>query len=140
MEFECEFIGSSHTLISAPKLRLLRSIKPIVFNADTHIYAQPVEGRQYFTVVDTARGVQGDYSAFIVYDVSELPYRVAATYRNNIISPMLYPNIVYQVSKHYNNAYILVETNDIGEQIATILKHDLEYADEDEEEEEKKYE
>lgn len=127
VEFECEFIGSSHTLISAPKLRLLRSIKPVVFNADTHIYTQPVEGRQYFTVVDTARGVQGDYSAFIVYDVSELPYRVAATYRNNIISPLLYPNIVYQVSKHYNNAYILVETNDIGEQIATILKHDLEY-------------
>jgi hypothetical protein len=127
VEFECEFIGSSHTLISATKLRLLRSIKPIVSNPDTSIFAQPVDGRQYFTVVDTARGVEGDYSAFVVFDVSELPYRVVATYKNNMISPLLYPNIVYQLSKHYNNAYILVETNDIGEQIANILQGDLEY-------------
>jgi hypothetical protein len=127
VEFECEFIGSSHTLISATKLRLLRSIKPLVSNPDTSIFLQPQEGRQYFTVVDTARGVQGDFSAFIVFDVTELPYKVAATYKNNMISPQLYPNIVYQLSKHYNNAYVLVETNDIGEQIASILRSDLEY-------------
>ena len=127
VEFECEFIGSSNTLISATKLRLLRSIAAEASNADTRIFAQPVKERQYFTVVDTARGVQGDYSAFIVFDVSELPYRVVATYRNNMISPLLYPNIVYQISKHYNSAYILVETNDIGEQIANILQYDLEY-------------
>jgi hypothetical protein len=127
VEFECEFIGSSHTLISATKLRVLRSIQPILSNPDTRIYAQPIVGRQYFTVVDTARGVEGDYSAFIVFDVSELPYRIVATYKNNMVSPLLYPNIVFQLSKHYNNAYVLVETNDIGEQIANILQHDLEY-------------
>jgi hypothetical protein len=127
LSHNCEFIGSSHTLISATKLRLLRSIKPEVSNADTRIFMQPVPGRQYVTVVDTARGVLGDYSAFIIFDVSELPYRVAATYRNNAISPLLYPNIVFQLSKHYNMSYILVETNDIGEQIANILRHDLEY-------------
>jgi hypothetical protein len=99
----------------------------LVSNADTSIFAQPIAGRQYVTVVDTARGVEGDYSAFVVFDVSELPYRVVATYKNNMISPLLYPNIVYQLSKHYNNAYILVETNDIGEQIANILQGDLEY-------------
>ena len=127
VEFECEFIGSAHTLISATKLRTLRSIPPEASNPDTRIFKQPAEGRQYVTVVDTARGVQGDYSAFVVFDVSELPYRVVASYRNNMISPLLYPNIVYQLSKHYNRAYILVETNDIGEQIANILHHDLEY-------------
>lgn len=127
VEFECEFIGSSHTLISATKLRTLRSIKPVVSNADTCIFAQPIQGRQYITVVDTARGVQGDFSAFIVFDVSELPYRVVATYKNNMISPLLYPNIVFQLAKHYNSAYILVETNDIGEQIANILQGELEY-------------
>lgn len=127
VEFECEFIGSSHTLISATKLRTLRSIRPVVSNADTNVFNQPVPGRQYVTVVDTARGVQGDYSAFVVFDVSELPYRVVAAYRNNMVSPLLYPNVVYQLSKHYNNAYILVETNDIGEQIASILQGDLEY-------------
>lgn len=127
VEFECEFVGSSHTLISATKLRLLRSVAPILSNADTRIFAQPIPGRQYFTVVDTARGVEGDYSAFVVFDVSELPYRVVASYKNNMISSMLYPNIVFQLAKHYNNSYILVETNDIGEQIANILQHDLEY-------------
>lgn len=127
VEFECEFVGSSHTLISATKLRLLRSTPAILSNSDTRIFAQPVPGRQYFTVVDTARGVEGDYSAFVVFDVSELPYRVVASYKNNMISPLIYPNIVCQLSKHYNNAYVLVETNDIGEQIANILQHDLEY-------------
>ncbi len=127
VEFECEFVGSSHTLISATKLRMLRATTPILSNPDTRIFAQPVPGRQYFSVVDTARGVEGDYSAFVVFDVSELPYRVAATYKNNMISSMLYPNIVFQLAKHYNNAYVLVETNDIGEQIANILQHDLEY-------------
>lgn len=127
VEFECEFIGSSHTLISATKLRVLRSVSPTLSNPDTKIFAQPVPGRQYFTVVDTARGVEGDYSAFVVFDVSELPYRVVASYKNNMISPLMYPNIVFQLSKHYNSAYVLVETNDIGEQIANILQHDLEY-------------
>lgn len=127
VEFECEFVGSSHTLISATKLRLLRSTQPILSNPDTKIFAQPVAGRQYFTVVDTSRGVNGDYSAFVVFDVSELPYKVVAAYKNNMISPLIYPNIVFQLSKHYNSAYVLVETNDIGEQIANILQHDLEY-------------
>lgn len=101
VEFECEFVGSSHTLISATKLRLLRSVQPVLSNPDTRIFAQPVAGRQYFTVVDTARGVDGDYSAFVVFDVSELPYRVVASYKNNMISPLIYPNIVFQLSKHY---------------------------------------
>jgi hypothetical protein len=127
VEFECEFVGSSHTLISASKLRVLRSTKPLVSNNDTSIFAHPEQGRQYMTIVDTARGVQGDYSAFVIFDVSELPYKVVATYRNNMISPLLYPNIVFQMSKHYNMSYILVETNDIGEQIANILRYDLEY-------------
>jgi hypothetical protein len=127
VEFECEFIGSSNTLISPSKLRVLRAARPIVSNDDINVFAKPEELHQYITVVDTARGVQGDYSAFIIFDVSILPYKVVATYRNNMISPMLYPNIVFQLSKHYNNAYILVETNDIGEQIANILRYDLEY-------------
>lgn len=127
VEFECEFIGSANTLISPSKLRLLRSILPEMQNDDTRIFQQPIPGRQYVTVVDTARGVQGDFSAFVVFDVSELPYRVVATYKNNVISPVLYPNIIVEISKHYNRAYVLIETNDIGEQVATIVQQDLEY-------------
>jgi hypothetical protein len=127
VEFECQFIGSSNTLISPSKLRVLRAARPIVSNEDINVFARPEELHQYVTVVDTARGVQGDYSAFIIFDVSVLPYKVVATYKNNMISPLLYPNIVFQLSRHYNNAYILVETNDIGEQVANILRYDLEY-------------
>ena len=123
----CEFIGSSNTLISATKLRLLRSVPPLTSNHDSCIFVQPIDQHQYFVVVDTARGVQGDFSAFVVFDVSELPYKIVASYKNNMISPMLYPNIVFQFAKHYHDAYVLVETNDIGEQIANILHHDLEY-------------
>ena len=127
VEFECEFVGSSNTLISPTKLRLLRSVQAVMKNHDTSIFEQPEQGRQYVIVADTARGVAGDYSAFVVFDVSSLPYKVVATYRNNMISPMLYPNIIHQLARHYNNAYILVETNDIGETIATTLHYDLEY-------------
>lgn len=127
LSHNCEFIGSSNTLINPTKLRLLRSIPAVAKNQDTSIFTHPEQGRQYVTVVDTSRGVQGDYSAFVVFDVSALPYRVVATYKNNMISPLIYPNIVFQLSKHYNNAHILVETNDIGEQVANILRYDLEY-------------
>jgi hypothetical protein len=50
-----------------------------------------------------------------------------AKYRNNKISTLLYPNFIYQFAKLYNNAYVLVESNDVGKQVADILYHDLEY-------------
>lgn len=127
VEFECEFVGSSYTLINSSKLRLLRSEKPIQSNEDIKIFAHPDPERQYVTVVDTARGVEGDASAFVIFDVSELPYKVVATYKNHMIAPIMYPNIIFQLSKHYNNAYILVETNDIGEMVSSTLKNELEY-------------
>ena len=127
VEFECEFVGSSNTLISATKLRQLVTKSPVHRNEFLSVFHQPVAGRQYFTCVDTSRGLAGDYSAFVVFDVSELPYRVVATYRNNTISPLLYPNIIFQICKSYNDAFCLVESNDIGEQVANILLHDLEY-------------
>jgi Terminase large subunit, T4likevirus-type, N-terminal/Terminase RNaseH-like domain len=127
VEFECEFIGSSNTLISPTKLRQIVTVHPTQSNEHLRIFQHPQPQHQYVTVVDTSRGVAGDYSAFVVFDVSELPYRVVATYRNNTISPLLYPNVIFQLSRAYNEAYIVCETNDIGEQVANILLHDLEY-------------
>ena len=77
--------------------------------------------------VDVARGLGNDYSAFIVFDITEFPYKVVAKYRNNEIKPMLFPNIIYNVAKGYNNAFLLIEVNDIGDQVASILQYDLEY-------------
>ena len=77
--------------------------------------------------VDVARGLGNDYSAFIVFYITNFPYKVVAKYRNNEIKPMLFPNIVHNVAKGYNNAFLLIEVNDIGDQVASIIQYDLEY-------------
>ena len=77
--------------------------------------------------VDVARGIENDYSAFIVFDITEFPYKVVAKYRNNEIKPMLFPSIISEVGKGYNNSWLLIEVNDIGDQVGSILHYDLEY-------------
>ena len=126
-EFECEFLGSAHTLIKASKLRALSFKTPLEKNEHLSIYAMPDKLRQYVMVADTARGMGGDFSAYIIFDITETPYDIAAVYRNNEISPLIWPDVLYNMAKHYNHCPILVETNDIGQQVADILYHDLEY-------------
>jgi hypothetical protein len=127
-EFECDFVGSSSTLISSHKLKCIPYIEPEITNSDgLKIYEKAKEDRAYFITVDTARGQQLDYSAFAVVDATEMPYKVVAVYRNNSISPLVYPTTIYAVGKQYNDAHILVEINDIGGQVADILHADLEY-------------
>ena len=77
--------------------------------------------------VDVARGVEKDYSAFVVVDISKFPHKVVAKYRNNEVKPMLFPSIIYDVARSYNEAFILCEVNDIGDQVASIINYDLEY-------------
>lgn len=127
VEFECEFLGSVDTLIAPSKLKTFIYENPIVRNAGLDIYEQSKENRDYLITVDVARGVSEDYSAFVVFDITEFPHRVVAKYRNNEIKPMMYPNIIYEVAKNYNSAYILCEVNDIGDQVASLLHYDLEY-------------
>ena len=126
-EFECDFLGSSDTLISSAKLKSLIFEDPIQKNKGLDVYFNPIEDRSYFITVDVARGTENDYSAFIVFDITEFPWRVVAKYKNNQIKPMLFPSIISDVAKAYNQSYILVEINDIGEQVANILHFDLEY-------------
>ena len=123
----CHFLGSSNTLIDGSKLAQMTYIQPILSSGDVDVYKQPEKNRVYLAVVDTSRGAGIDYSAFVVFDITEIPYTIAAKYRNNDIVSLLYPNIIYNVSRHYNEAYILVETNDVGQQVADILHNDLEY-------------
>ena len=100
---------------------------PITRNAGLDIYEKPEKDHNYILTVDVARGLGNDYSAFIVFDTTQFPYKVVAKYRNNEIKPMLFPNVILDVAKGFNNAYILVEVNDIGDQVASILQYDLEY-------------
>ena len=127
VEFECEFLGSSNTLIDAGKLQKMVYKTPIRNMDDTNIYFAPEHKHNYIITVDVARGVEGDYSAFVIYDVTSYPYGVVACYKSNEISPLLYPNKIYTAARAYNDAVVLVEVNDIGQQVADILYNDLEY-------------
>ncbi len=127
IEFECEFLGSVDTLISPSKLRTLVYENPMTRNAGLDIYENPVKGHDYLMTVDVARGVSEDYSAFVLVDITEFPHRVVGKYRNNEIKPMIFPNLIWEVAKKYNNAFIMCEVNDIGDQVASILNFDLEY-------------
>ena len=126
-EFECDFLGSADTLISPAKLQCIPFNDPINSNAGLDVYTRAEEDHEYIITVDVARGIGGDYSAFIVFDITTLPYKIVAKYRNNEIKPVLFPSVIFQVAKEYNNPYILVEVNDIGDSIAATLNYDLEY-------------
>jgi hypothetical protein len=127
-EFECEFLGSMHTLVHPEKLKCMVYRTPEYWNGEgLRVYQKPVPDHKYVIVVDTARGQGLDYHAFSVVDVTCIPYRVVATFRNNEMPPMLYPNAIYPICRQYNNAYCLVEVNDIGGQVADILHDELEY-------------
>ena len=127
IEFECEFLGSVDTLIAPSKLRSLVYENPKTRNAGLDVYEDPKPKHDYVCTVDVARGVGNDYSAFVVVDITEFPHRVVAKFRNNEIKPMLFPSVIYEVVKNYNNAFVLCEVNDIGDQVASILNYDLEY-------------
>ncbi len=128
VEFECEFLGSVDTLIAPSKLKAMVYKNPTTQNAGLDVYEQPIDKHDYMITVDVARGVGFDYSAFVVVDITEFPHRLVAKYRNNEIKPMLFPNIIWEVARNYNNAFILCEVNDIGDQVASILNYDLEYS------------
>ena len=126
-EYECEFLGSSNTLIDASKLGTIPYADPISKKGSVDKFEEVIPGHTYLISVDTSRGSGIDYSAFIVFDITSVPYKVVAKYRDNEIESLVYPTIVYNVGRHYNYAYVLVEVNDIGQQVADILLHDLEY-------------
>jgi len=126
-EFECEFVGSTYTLIAPSKLRTLVFKTPIHSNNNLDVYEEPIKNHTYALIADTAQGKGLDYSAFNVFDVSGMPYKQVAKFRDNTISPMLYPNIIFNVGNKYNQAHVLIEVNDIGSQVADTLHYDLEY-------------
>jgi hypothetical protein len=126
-EFECEFLGSIDTLIAPHKLKVMPYVDPIQSHADLDIFEKPDPKKTYFLTADVSRGTSNDYSAFLVFDVTEMPYRVVAKYRNNEVKPLIFPQKIHEVAKAYNECFVLVEVNDIGEQVANALQYDLEY-------------
>jgi hypothetical protein len=126
-EFECEFIGSSSTLIHPMKLREMAWTTPTKDSWGLDYYEEPNPRNSYICVFDVSEGVGGDYSALSVFDVTQFPYKQVAKYRSKTITPLLFPDMIYRFARWYNNAYVLGETNNIGQQVVQSLFMDLEY-------------
>jgi len=128
VEFGCDFVGSVNTLISTAKLHTLPFQTPIQKSEEgLKVYQEPIPNHEYIMSVDVSRGKGIDYHAFSLIDISQMPYKVVATFRNNTMAPMLLPNILEPIAKKYNDAYVVVEINDIGGQVADIMHQEMEY-------------
>ena len=125
-EFECEFLGSVDTLINASKIKTMPVVEP-KRSGGLDVYDMPQKNHIYTITVDVSRGLTNDYSAFCVMDCTSVPYKVVAKYRNNEIKPLVFPSIIEKVANVYNKAYILIEINDLGQQVADNLQFELEY-------------
>jgi hypothetical protein len=126
-EYNCEFLGSSGTLIAGWKLKELVHQNPIVEREGLIQYIPPLEQHVYIMLCDVSRGKGLDYSAFQLIDVTSMPYQQVCVYRNNAISPIDYADFIHRSAKAYNNASVLVEINDIGEQVSHSLHYDFGY-------------
>ena len=125
-EVLCKFLGSALTLIRADIIEQMSFNEPIYQKDGLDLYEMPEKGHNYVFVVDTAEGVGGDYSSFVIIDITEVPYKLVGKYRDNQIAPMLYPTVIYRNATDFNNAYVLIEVNR-SEQVAHILYHEYEY-------------
>ena len=125
-EFECEFLGSVDTLITSSKIKTMAVVNP-KRSGGLDVYEMPKPKNIYVMTVDVSRGISSDYSAFVILDVTQAPYKIVAKYRNNDIKPLVFPSIIERVAKTYNNSFILIEINDLGQQVADNLQFELEY-------------
>lgn len=122
-----EFIGSQHTLISSAKLTSLAYQEPIVSKDSLFIYSRPEPEHTYFMTVDVSHGKEQDFSTFTIFDITEYPFEQVAIFKDNQIAPLVFPDIIHKLATEYNQAFVLVEVNDIGTQVSDILYYDLEY-------------
>ena len=125
-EFECEFLGSVDTLINATKIKTMAVVEP-KRSGGLDVYELPIKDHIYTMTVDVSRGLSNDYSAFVVLDCTQAPYKIVAKFRDNEIKPIVFPSIIERVAKHYNTAFVLIEINDLGQQVADSMQFELEY-------------
>jgi len=126
-EFECEFLGSVDTLINPTKIKSMAVVDPRRSPMGLDVYDMPKKDHIYTVTVDVSRGLSNDYSAFCVIDVTQTPYKLVAKYRNNDIKPIVFPSIIQKVATSYNKAFVLIEINDLGQQVADAMQFELEY-------------
>lgn len=126
-EYECQFLGSSGTLISGAALKQLAYSNPLYSKDGICQYEKPEKDHVYSMTVDVSRGKGLDYSTFNVIDITSMPYKQVCTFRDNFISPIDFASIIYRVATSYNEALVLIEINDIGSQVSDTLVMDFGY-------------
>lgn len=126
-EIECTFEGSSYTLVDGVKLSMIPIHSPLFTKDGFEAYEKPIAKHSYVVTVDVSRGRHHDYSAFSVIDVTQMPYKVVAIYKNNSISTLEFPHLIYNTVREYNDAFLLIEINDLGEEVANIIWYEYEY-------------
>ena len=127
LSHNCEFLGSANTLISSAKLQQLTHRESIIDDAAYKIYYEVVRDHEYVACVDVAEGIGRDYSVICLFDVTEKPFIQVAVYRNNLMPPIIFTEVVYKICKQYNDAYCIVESNGVGRIVADTLYNDFEY-------------
>ena len=126
-EFGNNFLGTSNTLIAAEHLLGLKSRDPLVRQESIRTYERPKEGHDYIMTVDVAKGRGQDYSTFNIIDITARPFKQVCVYQDNMISPLLFPDIIHKYAKTYNEAYVIIESNDQGAVVCNGLYYDWEY-------------
>lgn len=128
-EFGNTFFGTGDTLINAEALMSMRLMQPkrVLEEDCMRIFIEPNKSHEYVMTVDVARGRGQDYSTFTIIDITEEPFQQVAIYRCNTISPILFPTIIYKYATIFNNAYVIVESNDQGGVVTNALYYDFEY-------------
>lgn len=121
------FLGNSNTLVSPEALLSLMAADPVEYRNSVRYYTVPTEGHKYVMTVDPAKGRGQDYSTFTVIDITQKPFIQVATYRDNLISPLIFPGVIVQVAKMYNDAIVVIENNNGGEVVANGVYYEYEY-------------
>ena len=126
-EFGNTFHGRGNTLIAANHLLAQKAYDPIEYIENVYVYKKGKHKHDYIMTVDVAKGRGQDYSTFTIIDISTDPFEQVCVFRDNNISPMLLPDLIYKYARMYNDAYIIVESNDQGSVVCNGLYYDLEY-------------
>ena len=126
-EYGNSFLGTGNTLINADTLLGLRAIDPDWHKDNVNVYERPKYGHTYITTVDVSQGRGIDYSTFSIFDVTAKPFKQVCTFRDNMISPMLFPDLINKYCRPYNESLVIIENNAEGSMVATQLHYDIEY-------------
>lgn len=130
-QFDREFGNTvnavGNTLINAETLLSLSYEEPISTTNNIKIYKNPKEEHNYVMTVDVSHGRGQDFSTFTIIDITSNSFNQVCVFRDNVMSPLLFPDIIFKYAKHYNNCYVIIENNDVGHIVCNGLHYELEY-------------